>query len=249
MGIGNLRGVAARILTDRRDVVNPFGIRDSQGRLFTVKGLLRGNADEWVRFITDNELQDPAQVERRKKRIKLAMMRGRKGGQRKTSLKATEDRVMDEIAEDVATTTIDHDAAQAKLARKKEGAARILFSGGFALDDDQGNPLDLSTEEGRLYLLTYNHDEATGAPIANSNEFLLDEHGETLLDDDKQPIENPYRDMLFGDSILAWLEDEAEELELYYQAAEQAILGNSKPTPLGSPANGSDSTPETETPK
>src|SRR6187399_3014799 len=135
MRIGNIAGTVGRILVDQRQVVNPFGIRDAQGRPFTVT-LRRGNHDEWVNFLVKNELLDPRQKEARKKRVRLSMQKQkgfRHGGQ-----KAREEKLLEQIAEDSIQSAVDFTASQEKLVRKKEGAAELLFLGGFGLDDEDG---------------------------------------------------------------------------------------------------------------
>lgn len=238
MKIGNLKGLAARVLSDVREIVNPFGIRDSAGRPFTAI-VLRANHDDWANFLAKEQMDDPNTKRRRKANVKAALSQFQ-GGRGFRRVKA--DKLIDTLAEDLVTTEFNPDSAKDRLGRKKAGAAAILWRGGFGLDDENGKPLDLSIEENRLHVLSYNADPETGELLAVPHQYLLDGEGKTLLDEDGDPLENQYQNMLLGDAILAWLEDGAEETERFYVEASEQVLGNSAPSPVGSPANGTDST-------
>lgn len=267
MRFGNLTGVATSILSDTRPVANPWGILDSAGRPFTAI-VLRDNHDDWTSFVAANNLNDPQIKKRQKAHIKAALSTTQRAGFRNRGANSPE-KLIDKLADDLVNTGLDPDAASAKLARKKEGAARVLFQGGLGIDDENDKPIDLGVEENRLALL--NLVEIDGEPFALTAEYLFewvgewDErtgawkqggHYEPMTDPDdaglpaaeRTRIQNPYRDMLFGDAVLQWLEDEGAQTEVYYKTRENDVLGNSAGSPVGSMTTGAVVTPASDEP-
>lgn len=234
MGFGNLRGMVPGILRDQRTVVNPFGFRDSHGR--PLRAIIRRGLDpNWTEYLTSILTAGQEGREKRKARLVSQLKAGTGGGRgfRRSSAASGEDRILRDIAEDFLAQSEDP-ARKRELERlRKEGVARYLFIGGDGLENEDGSPVDLDAEEERLKLLSvaFWDDEET-QPAVNEAEFLWDwnETSATFLprmNAGGEQERNPGYQRPLGDTIQAWIEDEADDLQAFYDRNAETLTGNS----------------------
>lgn len=236
MRFGSLRGATAKILRDTRDVVNPFGYKNSRGEPF-VATIRRGLNQEWVDHLATIYAGGKAGREDRKRRfvsnLKASADAGR-GFRRGAKGSANpQQRVYEELAEQVFAQGEDPALKAAADLKRKQGAAKFLFVGGSGLDGEPGRPVDLSDPAEREALLTLAWwDEEKTQPAICEAKHLWDWNDEgqrfvpRLDPDTGEPVPNPFYMKPLGDSFLAWIEDEADDLEAFYQDAAETIAGN-----------------------
>jgi len=246
MDFSNLAGVATAAISDTRYAVNPFGIRDSKGRAFEAL-IRRASHPEWADALTDLLNNDPDWRQRREETLRLQLSAGAAGTKgfrqrAKLSQDAVQEKVVGSLAKHFAAAP-DRAVKERQLAEKKKAAAEHLFMGGRYLESVEG-PADLSDPKVRLELLSFNFD-SRGKPVNVTNKHLLEGDGSPILvAGTGEKVENPWYGKPMGDALLEWMEAEAAEEDLYFQADMEGARDFSGGGQDGSTASG---LPKTET--
>lgn len=247
MDFSNLAGVATAVISDTRYAVNPFGIRDSQGRAFEAL-IRRANHPDWTDAIADLLNNDPEWREKREETLRIQLAAGATGTKgfrqrAKLSPDDVQNRVVGSLAKHFAAAP-DRAVKERQLVEKKKTAAEHLFVGGRYLESAEG-PVDLSDPAKRLELFTAFNDSA-GKPVKVTNQYLLEGDGSPILiAGTEEMVENPWLGKFMGDALLDWMEAEAAETALYFQADMEDARDFSGGGHAGSTASG---LPKTETP-